>query len=126
LNVPWILAWYAAARSPTQAVSYIPGLLILLLLGMTGAILIPCLLVTGLMARRWFLIAMLALVNTFWPLRWIEYCCLGRLFPPSQPLEQPFLAEMFVSSVAVIAIYWIFGIIMSRARARWRSGRTSW
>jgi len=120
INVPWIVVWYLAAGDPRRAFSYIAAVMMLLVVGATGAVVLPCLLIPGLMVRRWLLISMLYIVNVYWPLRWVElHAAGGRGYPGIQAGVSVYLSLMFVSSLVAVTVYWIVDrAIITARRAR--------
>ncbi|MBM4142683.1 MAG: hypothetical protein FJ225_03685 [Lentisphaerae bacterium] len=120
-NLPWIAVWGHAALNPERLHTHVPVLFMLLALGISAAVALPCLIVSGLLVRRWFLIAMLSFVNVYWPLRWIELHAAGGYgFPGRQAGLTVYLALMFVSSAAAGAVYWIADRALTAFRKRLR------
>jgi len=117
-NIPWVLVWIRAAEGTRESFDPIVAMLILLLIGVTVSIVVPCLLFKDLLVRRWFLITLLVFVNVFWPLRWIQlWLNLGDM-PVSGPTQRVFLSEMVVSSVVAVALYLGTGAVLGHMRRR--------
>jgi len=123
-NLPWILLWLRVSRSPGELTGGVPILFILLILGGTGLILVPCLLIKELFRKRWILIVMLAFVNIFWCLKWIDNYAGAVAGDPSYGKNRLFFAGMIIlSSTVVCLIYWSISRILSLIQAD--SGRGS-
>lgn len=117
-NIPWVLVWMRAAEGTRESFDPIVAMLILLLIGVTASVAIPCLLFKDLLARRWFLITLLVFVNVFWPLRWIQlWLELGDM-PAAHPTQRVFLSEMVVSSAIAAALYLGTGAVLGQVRRR--------
>jgi uncharacterized membrane protein len=118
-NLPWIMVWVRAGRDATQLDAYVTALFLLLTVGAASAVVLPCLLLPGLAARRWFLIALLVLVNIFWPLRWIDlHASNGAGYPGPGAGVTLFLGLMLASSAAAAVLYVITGLLVGLVRRR--------
>jgi hypothetical protein len=121
VNVPWLLVWRQAEREPLRLFVHVPALFMLLALGVSGAVALPCVLLPGLTARRWLLIILLALANLFWPLRWIDLHAGGGSGYPGAGAGLPvFLGLMLLSSTAAVAVYAAAGAALGFVRRRGR------
>ena len=119
VNVPWVVVWYGAAAQPDRVFTYIAAVMMLLVIGAAVAVVLPCMLVPGLMVRRWLLISMLYFVNVYWPLRWVELQVDGQGYPGKQAGVPVYLALMLASSVVAMCVYWIVDrILITTRRAR--------
>lgn len=117
-NIPWVLVWIRSAEGTRETFDPIVALLILLLLGVTVSVVVPCLLFKDLLVRRWFLITLLVFVNVFWPLRWIQLWLDRGDLAGTDPTRRVFLSEMVISSAVAVALYLASGAVLGYLRRR--------
>ena len=114
LGIAWASIWWHFARPAAAAQTNVPALFIILAIGVTAFVAIPCVIFKGLLRKRWLLILMLVFVNIFWCIKWID---IYRTTPPDDPpyaAVRPLLwAAMFLSGILVFALYWLIGRIIT-------------
>jgi hypothetical protein len=121
VNLPLVVMWLCLASRPEQSGRLVPTLFVLLILGTIGMVFLPCILVSGLFARRWLLILMLWFVNAYWCLRWIDVYRAEDLAPAAYRWAQVLIPALIVlSSGFTVALYWLFGRILTFLRRRVR------
>jgi hypothetical protein len=113
VNLPWVVLWWYVSRPSQPAPESVLVLLMLLVVALVGAIVLPALLIRNLFPRRWMLMLVLAAVNLFWCLRWIE------AFNRSEPGDPfyrwarfHFLLMILLSSGVVLGLYRLFGRVL--------------
>ncbi|NQT91170.1 MAG: hypothetical protein HQ559_00300 [Lentisphaerae bacterium] len=121
-NAPWVLVWARSTHGAHEKFDPITALLILLLLGITVSVAVPCLLLKDLLPRRWILITLLVFVNVFWPLRWVQLRLARGELPGTDPTQRMFLSEMIVSSAVATALYMAAGAALGFLRRRRAEG----
>ena len=113
-NLPWVLLWWYFTQPAGLVRGWTgPALFIVLLLGTLGLVGTPCLLVRGLVRKRWLLITMLLFVNLFWALQWIQSYIVAVPGDATYPSARMMYASMMIIYSAVVCgLYWIVGRLM--------------
>ena len=113
-NAPWISVWWYVTRLPEASPSNVPILFLLLIIGLVGLIVIPCVLVRDLFRRRWFLIATLACINLYWMLSWVDaYADSNSDSAAYQILRCVIPARMIIYSTLILLGYWVCGQLLN-------------
>ncbi|MFC1452111.1 hypothetical protein ACFLSJ_02050 [Verrucomicrobiota bacterium] len=120
LNLPWIvLWWYFTLPSGLAKEGTATALFVVLVLGTTGMVVTPCLLIKGLIRKRWLLITMLVFVNLFWCLQWIDTFARSTPHDVRYRAARPiYLAMMAVYSGVVCLLYWLAGRLLGALKRR--------
>jgi hypothetical protein len=119
VNVPWAVLWWHFTRPGETSPGSIAVLLLLLVVAGFTLIFLPAVLIGNLFPRRWLLILSLAFVNLFWALRWVD--TFNRALPDDaayRAARYHFLLMHVISSVAVLLLYRLTGLLLSRSHNR--------
>lgn len=119
VNLPLVLLWLYLSRGSAVTRANVIALFLLLLVLVLTAVILPCVLVSGLLLRRWLLIVVLGFINVFWCLKWID---LYRVATPGDPLyARQRLAVggiMLASSALIVMVYALAAVMLNRVLRR--------